>query len=143
MRQHDDTYKQKDLKSMFGKAVDAGATVMDLEDAVGGRTMVPKGGRATSRRKRLTAPKEGADGSGPMEVEGGEEDAAGEEEEEGGEGGGGEGVGGVGGVGVGGVGGVDGVGGEAEEVEAAHRSRWPRAPFGDGRAVRGSNPYQP
>ena len=32
---------------------------------------------------------------------------------------------------------------EAEEVEAAHRSRWPRAPFGDGRAVRGSNPYQP
>ena len=27
---------------MFGKAVDAGATVMDLEDAVGGRTMVPK-----------------------------------------------------------------------------------------------------
>jgi len=85
VRQHDDTYKQKDLKSMFGKAVDAGATVMDLEDAVGGRTMVPKGGRATSRRKRLTAPKEGADGSGPMEVEGGEEDAAGEEEEEGGE----------------------------------------------------------
>ena len=31
VRQHDDTYKQKDLKSMFGKAVDAGATVMDLE----------------------------------------------------------------------------------------------------------------
>eukprot|EP00964_Phaeocystis_antarctica_P065922 scaffold39821_cov33-Phaeocystis_antarctica.AAC.1 len=74
---------------MFGKAVDAGATVMDLEDDVGGRTMVPKGGQATSRRKRLTtAPKEGADGSAPMEVEGadegaGEEDAG--EEEEGGE----------------------------------------------------------
>ena len=41
VRQHDDTYKQKDLKSMFGKAVDAGAALLDLEDAVGGRTLVP------------------------------------------------------------------------------------------------------
>jgi len=92
VRQHDDTYKQKDLKSMFGKAVDAGAALLDLEDAVGGRTLVPKGGRATSRRKRTTAaaaaPEDGGDGSLPMEVDGAEEEGpggvAGEEEEAGG-----------------------------------------------------------
>ena len=71
VRQHDDTFKQKDLKSMFGAAVDAGASIMDLEDAVGGRQL-PKSARATSRRKRATAPQEGgsptaADG---MDVDG-------------------------------------------------------------------------
>ena len=80
-----DAYQQKSLKSMFSKAIDDGAAVMDIEEAAGGGKEGARKGVVVHRRgKRVGAPQGGLTSPQPGDDEG--ERAEGEGEGEGEEG---------------------------------------------------------
>ena len=78
-----DAYQQKSLKSMFSKAIDDGAAVMDIEEAAGGGKEGARKGVVVHRRgKRVGAPQGGLTSPQPGDgddADGGEGEGEGEE----------------------------------------------------------------